>query len=207
MTLPFVDDNELETLIDQRVASLRAQLLQEVAGSEPTVSSAAGGGSHGSPQLGGIGRTGSAAVPTRTPSLRASPTTGGRGTVTVSFLEKRRRKAWMLRGDEEICWETWLIRVTVVEPRTDGERAKVRRAMEQTLFKSVMKIITIVNANKDHIPPITTSETNPFPYRIDVDVSANSSSGSAVARTAKELAAVAGGWGGRLAMMHQYHHH
>ena len=46
------------------------------------------------------------------------------------------------------------------------ERMKVTKAMETTLQRAVLKIVTIVNQNKDHIPPITTSETNPFPYQI-----------------------------------------
>jgi len=41
--------------------------------------------------------------------------------------------------------------------------------METMLLKTAMKIVTIVNLNKDHIPPITTSETNPFPYQITVN--------------------------------------
>jgi autophagy-related protein 101 len=41
--------------------------------------------------------------------------------------------------------------------------------MASTLMTTVMKIITFVNAHKDHIPPITTSETNPFPYRININ--------------------------------------
>lgn len=49
------------------------------------------------------------------------------------------------------------------------ERAKVRQAMESTLLAAVMKIVTSVNAHKDHIPPITTSESNPFPYQINVN--------------------------------------
>jgi len=40
--------------------------------------------------------------------------------------------------------------------------------MEQTLLSAIMKIVTFVNAHKDHIPPITTTETNPFPYQITV---------------------------------------
>jgi len=32
-----------------------------------------------------------------------------------------------------------------------------------------MKIVAIVNRDKDHIPPITTSDQNPFPYRIYVN--------------------------------------
>lgn len=46
------------------------------------------------------------------------------------------------------------------------ERAKVRKAMENMLQKAAMKVLSIVNSDKDHIPPITTSDSNPFPYRI-----------------------------------------
>lgn len=38
--------------------------------------------------------------------------------------------------------------------------------MENMLQKAALKILTVVNRDKDHIPPITTSESNPFPYRI-----------------------------------------
>jgi autophagy-related protein 101 len=48
------------------------------------------------------------------------------------------------------------------------DAAKVRRAMEKSLQKTAMKIINIVNRDKDHIPPITTTDTNPFPYQIVV---------------------------------------
>ena len=113
--------------------------------------------------------------------------TGGREQLVVQFFEKRRRKAWLSRGDEEVCWECWTIKVTVAEPRTesgmtqdmsstheditdiDKERAKVRRAMEQTLLTTAMKIVTFANTHKDHIPPITTQGTNPFPYKINLD--------------------------------------
>ncbi|OTA95139.1 hypothetical protein M434DRAFT_394032 [Hypoxylon sp. CO27-5] len=99
---------------------------------------------------------------------------GGRGNISVQFFEKKRRKAWLPKlaygsGDEEICWECWTVKVTVAEPRTESERAKVRKAMEQTLLTTAMKIVTCVNSQKDHIPPITTSEANPFPYQINVN--------------------------------------
>jgi len=41
--------------------------------------------------------------------------------------------------------------------------------MESSLQKAAMKIVTIVNSDKDHIPPILTSEQNPFPYKILVN--------------------------------------
>ena len=46
------------------------------------------------------------------------------------------------------------------------EKKKVLKAMETTLHKTALKVVAIVNKHKDHIPPITTSETNPFPYQI-----------------------------------------
>lgn len=41
--------------------------------------------------------------------------------------------------------------------------------MEKSLQKTALKIINIVNRDKDHIPPITTTESNPFPYQILVN--------------------------------------
>ena len=38
--------------------------------------------------------------------------------------------------------------------------------MENMLQKAALKILTVVNRDKDHIPPITTSDSNPFLYRI-----------------------------------------
>lgn len=52
----------------------------------------------------------------------ASMSTGGgsRGQFTVQFFEKRRRKAWLTRGDDEVCWECWTLKVTVAEPKTES---------------------------------------------------------------------------------------
>ncbi len=41
--------------------------------------------------------------------------------------------------------------------------------MEATLLTTAMKIVTSVNLHKDHIPPITTTDANPFPYQINVN--------------------------------------
>lgn len=176
LTLPHVDDVELETLIEQRTTALLRQLeaspdqtqQSPIAVQPQYTSSFARGGAN--------------------PSAASTTPGGGRGQVTVQFFEKKRRKAWIMsRGDEEVCWESWTVRVTVAEPRTesgtltravktpmtstddDSERAKVRRAMEQTLLTAVMKIVTHANVHKDHIPPITAQGTNPFPYQINVN--------------------------------------
>lgn len=77
LTLPYVDDDELETMIDARATALERQ-------------------------------------------LDASSSDGARGQIDVQFFEKRRRKAWLSRGDEEVCWECWTIKVTVAHPRTES---------------------------------------------------------------------------------------
>ncbi|KAI4124643.1 MAG: hypothetical protein LQ347_005661 [Umbilicaria vellea] len=131
LTLPLVNDPELETLVDTRVAQLIRQL-----------------------------------------SSTTSPNSSVRGQIAVQFFEKKRRKGGGLgwfgggKGEEEVCWEVWMVEVTLAMPRTEAERTKVLKAMEMTLQKTAMKIVTIVNQYKDHIPPITTSEANPFPYQI-----------------------------------------
>ncbi|EFE40426.1 conserved hypothetical protein [Trichophyton verrucosum HKI 0517] len=132
LTLPVVDDLEVETLIDARVNALIQQHL----------------------------------------STASNSATGGvRSRIAVQFFEKRRKKsgAWFTgltgSGDEEVCWEIWTLDITIATPRTELDRAKVRKAMEKMLRKAALKIVAIANKNKDHIPPIT-SESNPFPYQI-----------------------------------------
>jgi autophagy-related protein 101 len=82
LTLPVVEDVELETLIDQRTTALVRQLG---ASSDMGVRS-----------------------------------TGVRGQIAVQFFEKRRRKAWFTKGEEEVCWEQWTLDVTLATPRTES---------------------------------------------------------------------------------------
>lgn len=151
ITLPYIaDPPEIETLIDTRTTTLVHQLTSA-----------------------------------------DTPNGGVRGQIAIQFFERRRRKTggWLggigRGGDEEVCWEEWLLEVTIAKPKTESgmptlsaqpnlqplitlnvERTKVRRAMESSLQKTAMKILAIVNRDKDHIPPITTSDANPFPYQL-----------------------------------------
>ncbi|KEF61701.1 uncharacterized protein A1O9_03270 [Exophiala aquamarina CBS 119918] len=104
---------------------------------------------------------------------------GSRGEIVVRFFDRKRRRTGITGGwlgrlgggqtDEEVCWEEWCVQVVVARPRSEADRIKVRRAMESSLQKTAMKIVAIVNRDRDHIPPITTSDQNPFPYRIAVN--------------------------------------
>ncbi|CAO1604012.1 hypothetical protein XANCAGTX0491_007584 [Xanthoria calcicola] len=106
-------------------------------------------------------------------SSTSSPSGGSRGELGVRFFEKRRRKGglggWLTstaRSEEEVCWEVWKLKFTLTTPRTETERTALLRAEAPALQKTAMTIVKIVNRDKDHIPPITTSEMNPFPYEI-----------------------------------------
>jgi autophagy-related protein 101 len=168
LTLPYVDDDELETMIEQRAFALERQLDAErssAAGGKNSSAAGAGAGISIGSAVGNIISGVSGGVG----GSNNSSNGGGRAQVAVQFFEKRRRKAWLARGDEEVCWECWTVKVTVAEPRTESEKAKVRRAMEQTLLTTAMKIVTFANTHKDHIPPITTQGSNPFPYKISID--------------------------------------
>jgi hypothetical protein len=94
LTLPYVADVELETMIDQRTAALIRQL--DADRNQP----------HHHQQHSNNG--------------------SGRGQIVVQFYERRRRKAsswYPLRGgEEEVCWESWTVKVTVAEPRTESGR-------------------------------------------------------------------------------------
>jgi 3-methyladenine DNA glycosylase AlkD len=46
--------------------------------------------------------------------------TGVRGLMAVQFFEKKRRKAWFAKGEEEVCWEQWTLDVTLATPRTES---------------------------------------------------------------------------------------
>jgi hypothetical protein len=114
ITLPFVEDAELDTMIEKRAAELAREL-----DAERTHSHSSGSNvplhHHLSQQRGGAAAAAAA----------AASSNGGRGNISVQFFEKKRRKTWYMRaayggGDEEVCWECWTVKVTVAEPRTES---------------------------------------------------------------------------------------
>jgi len=134
MTLPAIDDVDLETTIDQNTTTLLR-------------------------------------------TIESTHQQRGRAQLAVQFFEKKRTKKMYFFGkaDEEICWEQWTLDITIATPRTESDALKVRRAMTKSLQKAAMKIVTIVNKYKDHIPPIMTTEQNPFPYHIVINPKATAS--------------------------------
>jgi len=110
LTLPYIDDVELETMIDQRAATLERQLDAE-----------------------------------RSQSHGGSGNGGGRGQITVLFYEKRRRKNWFpMRGDEEVCWESWTLKVTVAEPRTESGEISRRSPLPTFPYLPIYQTVPVL---------------------------------------------------------------
>ena len=134
-TLPYVSEDEIEDLIEQRANAFVRQL--DSASTQP------------SPQY---------------------QPKAGRGQLVLQFLEKKRKKGWFVaKADEETVWENWILEVSLTSARSEPEASRNRKQMEKQLQNAAMKIVQIVNRERNHIPPITTNEANPFPYQILVN--------------------------------------
>ena len=46
----------------------------------------------------------------------------------VQFFERRTAKRWFSsKAEQEVCWEQWIINVTLVRPRTDAGMCKYKK--------------------------------------------------------------------------------
>lgn len=94
LTLPAINDADLETLIESRVNALVRQHLSPAAGDQDGTVGGGGGGVR------------------------------GRIAVEFYEKKRRRSGMWFGglagKGEEEVCWEMWTIDVTIATPRTES---------------------------------------------------------------------------------------
>lgn len=94
LTLPAINDADLETLIESRVNALVRQHLSPAAGGQDGQVSGGGGGVR------------------------------GRIAVEFYEKKRRRSGLWFGglagKGEEEVCWEMWTLDVTIATPRTES---------------------------------------------------------------------------------------
>lgn len=140
LTLPSVDDDAVEDVVEERAAAYVNSLLRSPASVE-------GGGA-------GTGAGGGEQAPS----------------LALEFYEKKVRKAWFSRAEEDVCWESWTIDVRVIpSSRSESERKRNLQALGNQLESAVLKILMAVNQrNEEYIPPIPYNEATPFPYQIFV---------------------------------------
>ncbi|KAJ3325544.1 hypothetical protein HDU76_013137 [Blyttiomyces sp. JEL0837] len=89
-------------------------------------------------------------------------------TISIFFTERRAKKNnyWFGKAEEEVCWEQWLISLTLTQARTEREQLEAKKAVETQLLTALSKITQKANENKDHVPPITNTDSYPFPFQI-----------------------------------------
>ena len=112
MTIPAINDADLETLIESRVNALVSPPSSPTNTNDyyPYGGYGYGYGGSGGGGVGGAGVDGG----------------GGRARIAVEFLQRRRSKSGLWFGafaggkaEEEVCWETWTLKVTIATPKTE----------------------------------------------------------------------------------------
>ncbi|KAF9929223.1 hypothetical protein BGZ75_004549 [Mortierella antarctica] len=96
-----------------------------------------------------------------------------KGQIGLMFYEKRTKRAWFSSTSSEVCWEQWAITINVVTNTNEKDKQRSIKNMEKALSSLFLSILRTVNERKDHIPPITTSDGNPFPYQIVIPTAAD----------------------------------
>lgn len=111
------------------------------------------------------------ALDTSATQYHASASKPAHGTIVVQFLEKKRKKSgWFIaKADEEAVWEVWVLNVSLTGARSEPEAERNRRRMELGLQETALRVLEVVNKDRDYIPPITTNEANPFPFQVAVN--------------------------------------
>ncbi|KAJ2065196.1 hypothetical protein GGI17_000452 [Coemansia sp. S146] len=97
-----------------------------------------------------------------------SPTADSKSQISLYFTETKPRKAWFSKSEEEICWEEWLIDIQSKIGKTEREFNQLQASAEDQAKQAIFHVIQEMDRNKDHIPLIANSQTNPFPYHISV---------------------------------------
>ncbi|KAI8992490.1 hypothetical protein BDB01DRAFT_778635 [Pilobolus umbonatus] len=91
--------------------------------------------------------------------------------LAVLFYEKRLKKNWyqITKTEEFVCWEHWDIVLNMAPSSlTEKDKLKAIKTAENQLRQCLMNILRLVNEHKEHIPSITITEGNPFPYQIGI---------------------------------------
>ncbi|KAJ3040671.1 hypothetical protein HDV00_010564 [Rhizophlyctis rosea] len=96
--------------------------------------------------------------------LLDAPGSPNKTQLAVMFFERRPKKSWFSKSEEEVCWEQWLITLTTTTSKTEREQIEARKSLRENLVNALTTISQKTNEQKEHIPPITNND--PFPFQI-----------------------------------------
>ncbi len=95
--------------------------------------------------------------------------------INVQFLSKssnKKKTGWFGNStynaqDDLVVWESWLINVESLplDQVSNGESKNVQTSI-QNFANNLTRIYDIADKYKEHIPPITSLDSAPFPYKI-----------------------------------------
>ncbi|KAI5960571.1 uncharacterized protein KGF55_004464 [Candida pseudojiufengensis] len=111
-----------------------------------------------------------------------------KGVISIQFSNKssnskRKSSGWFGRdyeSDDSKIWETWTINIeclpikegvsttTTTSATNSSEYSQGVELSMKSFECNLLKIYDIVDREKEHIPPITSLETSPFPYSINI---------------------------------------
>ncbi|PWA03248.1 hypothetical protein BB558_000576 [Smittium angustum] len=90
--------------------------------------------------------------------------------ISIDFYTKITKKAWFSTTEESVCWEKWILQIELTKAYSQDKQESLEHA-ESVLRDTLLKIIKNVDLYKDHIPLISSSEPNPFPFKITLQSS------------------------------------
>ncbi|KAI8074774.1 hypothetical protein BC940DRAFT_289059 [Gongronella butleri] len=96
--------------------------------------------------------------------------------LAVLFYEKRLKKNWFQfsKSEELVCWEQWTLTIGISYPDTDQEGQQAQHHCKRQLSQCLFAILKLANDHKEHIPSITTTDGNPFPYQVAIATNSES---------------------------------
>ncbi|CED82806.1 Uncharacterized conserved protein [Phaffia rhodozyma] len=82
------------------------------------------------------------------------------GQISLIFSEKRPKKTWFAKGEEDVAWEKWILNVQVQTGQSERQRTSISTDYTQPALQALLlKMLRFVNKYKDHVPLITESSS------------------------------------------------
>lgn len=82
------------------------------------------------------------------------------------------KKGWFGKAEEEFEWEKWVINVNIQFAKSESEHSLFQSGLKEQLTNCLFYISSLCCENKNHIPPITSQDGNPFPFKVKQEIHA-----------------------------------
>ncbi|ODQ65030.1 hypothetical protein NADFUDRAFT_83140 [Nadsonia fulvescens var. elongata DSM 6958] len=183
----------VDTLIEEQVSQLLRTIQSQT--SSPSLSTISIESPHSeSSSFGSIPSLVSSSYSSTSSLSSSSSGSGQTGQIAIQFFQRSGNttvsstssSAWVVTprkpaGDDshQTCWEQWIVNITL-RPQTPNGGTEDRQLAEKDLSRILLDMVNFTNDHKDHIPPITTTDDTPFPYRVVIKTAETAKMGKAL---------------------------